>query len=231
MSILEQQVFLSTCSNSVMNVLPWLLDWPPSPAAVGVFLLVTAFSVGTLVLFGGVTGDLTSENVTVAATDITVRLNDDYDFPDTGNGSVQTCLGVGTPGDSISVLGDVTVDIPAGRDPDSTGEGPLTVVVSLAHTEEATTQTVERTGNVTVDVFWLLDDDETLSVGDTTRLQIYVRAGAETLADATREVTVEEGSRSYECDRSLRTLSHQPPRWSPDSYSRDAGTARGAYHS
>jgi hypothetical protein len=54
-----------------MNVLPWLLDWPPSPAKIGFFLLVTAFSVATLMAFGGVTDEVRSENVTIEATDLT----------------------------------------------------------------------------------------------------------------------------------------------------------------
>lgn len=38
-----------------MDVLPWLLDWPPSPAKIVVFLVLAAASVGALVAFGGVT--------------------------------------------------------------------------------------------------------------------------------------------------------------------------------
>ena len=177
-----------------MNLLPWLLDWPPSPASVVVFLLVTAFSVGTLVAFGGVTDEITAENVTVEETDLSVRLNDERSLPDT-NGTVQTCLSSGTPGDSISVIGDVTVDVPADRGRDA----EFVVAVSLAHTEETTTASVEGTGRRTADVFWLLDDDETLAVGETARLQVRVRDGGSTVASVTREVTVENGSRSYDC--------------------------------
>ena len=175
-----------------MNVLPWLLDWPPRRATVGVFLLVTVFSVGTLVVFGGVTDEITTDNVTVESTDFTVRLNDEFSFPDT-NGSVQTCLGSGTPGDRINVVGSVTVDSPESR------AAPLDVVVSLGHTDDSTTQSVESGRPATADVFWLLDDDETLSVGGTATVEVRVTDGDATLSSATRTVPVTNDSRTYDC--------------------------------
>ena len=181
-----------------MNPLPWLLDWPPTPAKVVFFVVVTTFSVGTLVLFGGVVDDETSENVTVEEIEVTVALNDEFSFPESDNGTVQTCMASGTPGDSISVLGDVAVEIP----PDSRGypaDRTATVEVSLAHTEETTTDTVEGPGRETMDVFWILDDDETLSVGDTEAVQVRVRIDGSTVASATRNVTVREGNRTYDC--------------------------------
>ena len=182
-----------------MNVLPWLLDWPPRPAAIAAFLLLSAFTAGTLVAFGGVTDEITRENVTVEATDLTVSLNDEGEFPDAGTGTVQTCLASGTPGDRISVLGDVTVGIPTEGYRDAAERGELTVAVSLAHTAENTTMAVTRTGRTTSDVFWMFDDDETLSVGDTASVQVRVRAAGETVADAIHSVTVEDGLRSYDC--------------------------------
>ena len=154
---------------------------------------MTAFSVGTLVAFGGVTDEITRENVTVDATDLSVRLNDEAGFPDVGEG-VQTCVGSGTPPDSVAVVGDLTVGVPA-----DTPGGPLTVAVSLAHTEETTAATVEGSGDLTRDVFWVLDDDETLSVGGTATLQVWVRSGESTLAGTTRTAPVENDSRSYDC--------------------------------
>lgn len=183
-----------------MNVLPWLLDWPPHPLTVVVFLLVTAFSVGTLVLFGGVVDDASTDEVTIDAVDVTVRLNDEFQFPDSENGSVQTCLATGTPGDSISILGDVTVDIPHDFD-----TWPLVVDVSLASIGETTTTNVDETGTQRIDVFWLVDDDETLSVGDTATLDVRVRADGETITDTTRELTVQNDTRTYDCDRSLHS--------------------------
>ncbi|MFC7132112.1 MULTISPECIES: hypothetical protein [Salinibaculum] len=179
-----------------MNPLPWLLDWPPRPATVAVTLLLTVFSVGTLVVFGGVVDDIESENVTVESMDLSVRLNDESSIP-SGDGSVQTCLGSGTPGDRISVLGDVTVDVPPGWD--GPADGSLTVAVSLGHTDEATTQSVPSEGTETVRVFWLLEDDETLSAGDEATVQVSVRTDDATVATATRPVTVEASSRSYDC--------------------------------
>jgi len=80
------------------------------------------------------------------------------------------------------------VDVPAGWNRDRAGGERPVVVVGLAHTDETTAEPVEGTGTgqVTVDVFWILDDDETLS-------------GDSTVASTTRAVTVENDSRSYDC--------------------------------
>jgi hypothetical protein len=177
-----------------VNLLPWLLNWPPSRRAVATFLLVTAFSTGTLLLFAPLTDQLQPENVTVETTDLTVRLNDEQALPESEDGGVKTCLASGTPGDSISVTGSVSVDIPSRERP----RDGATVVVRMTDIGEATSGEVERTGG-TFDVFWLLDDDETLAVGDTAGLQIRVRGGGETLATATRSVVVEAASRTYDC--------------------------------
>lgn len=60
-----------------MNLLPWLLDWPPKRRTIVAFLLVTAVSVGTLLVFAPLTDQLRTENVTVETADLTVRLNDE----------------------------------------------------------------------------------------------------------------------------------------------------------
>jgi hypothetical protein len=181
-----------------MDLLPWLLDWPPSRGAVAAFLVLTAASVGTLVAFGGVTDEITRENVTVDATDVSVRLNDEGGIPDLGEG-VQTCLASGTPPDSVAVIGDVTVTVPAEGTRNYSGSGPVTVAVSLAHTDETTTETVEGSGEATRDIFWIIEDDETLSVGGTATLQVRVQSGDSTLAETTRTAPVENGTRSYDC--------------------------------
>ena len=180
-----------------MNVLPWLLDWPPRRSTVVAFLLLTAISVGTLVAFGGVTDNASSENVTVASADLTVRLNDERDLPDT-NGTVETCLASGTPSDSVTVLGDVTVDIPAEAENVSSGDR-VRVLVSLAHTDETTARSITERGRTTSDVFWVFEDDETLAVGDTATVQIRVQADDATVANATRRTSVLNGSRSFDC--------------------------------
>ncbi|WEL20818.1 hypothetical protein [Halorhabdus sp. BNX81] len=182
-----------------MNSLPWLLDWPPSRGTIAVFVVLTAFSVGTLVLFGGVTDEATAENVTIESTDLTVRLNDEVTFPDVENDSVQTCMGYGTPGDSISVLGDVSVRIPAERTRVDAETAQLTLAVSLDHTAERTTQTLARTGSVTADVFWILDDDETLAVNETAGVEISVLSGNSTVANSTTSIPVKKGTRTYDC--------------------------------
>lgn len=178
-----------------MSLLPWLLRWPPRRATVALFLAVTVFSLGTLALFGGVTDATTEENVTVETTDLSVRLNDEQSLPE-GDGGVQTCIASGTPPDRISVLGSVRVAVPADHPVRSADE--LRVVVALPAVDETTSGTVEPTGG-TFDVFWLLDDDESLSVGDTATVQVRVLADADRVADATREVTVESDSRTYDC--------------------------------
>jgi len=182
-----------------VNLLPWLLDWPPSPATIAVFVVLTTLSIGTLVVFGGAVDDGTDENVTVEEVDLTVALNDELSFPDGENGTVQTCMASGTPGDSISVLGDVVVEIPPDSGRGYAAERSATVEVSLAHTDETTTATVEGPGRETMDVFWILEDDETLSVGDTETVQVRVRIDGSRVTRATRNVTVQEGSRSYDC--------------------------------
>jgi len=158
-----------------VNLLPWLLDWPPKRRTIVAFLLVTAVSVGTLLVFAPLTDQLRTENVTVETADLTVRLNDEQSLPE-GEG-VQTCFASGTPGER---LGDAA-----------------TVTVGMAHTEETTSGDIERTGG-TFDVFWLLDDDETLSAGDTATLRVRVRGDGEPLATATQPVVVDADSRHYD---------------------------------
>ena len=177
-----------------MSLLPWLLRWPPSRASVAFFVVVTAFSLGTLALFGGVTDEITDENVTVETEDLSVRLNDEQSLPD-GEG-VQTCLASGTPGDHVGVFGSVRVDVPA--DHPATRAGELTVAVALAPPDETTRGTVESTGG-THDLFWLFEDDETLSAGDTAEVRIRVLSEGDPVATATREVVVEADSRRYDC--------------------------------
>ncbi|ACV11047.1 hypothetical protein Huta_0864 [Halorhabdus utahensis DSM 12940] len=182
-----------------MNPLPWLLDWPPNRGTIAVFVVLTAFSVGTLVLFGGVTDEITAENVTIESTDLSVKLNGEIDFPDVEDDSVQTCMGYGTPGDSVSVLGDVSVRIPAERTRTDAETERLTLAVSLDHTSERTTQPLTRTGDVTTDVFWIRNDDETLAVNETAGVEISVLSGNSTVANSTMAMPVENGTRTYDC--------------------------------
>jgi hypothetical protein len=82
----------------IIGVLAWILDWPPSRGSVALFLILTAVSAGTQVVFQDLAADDPDENGTVEATDLTVGLNDEIELPDGGNGSVLTCMGIGTPG-------------------------------------------------------------------------------------------------------------------------------------
>lgn len=174
-------------------MLPWLLEWPPRPAFVLTFLLLTAFSVGTLVAFAPLTDDLTADEVTVRASDVSVRLNDEVRIPDT-NGTVRTCLGSGTPGDSLLVVADVTAEFPA--------DGERYVLeATLADAPATTSERVDGAGRERWHVFWVANDDETLSVGETTefRVRVRTRASGSVVAGANRTVTVENGTRSYDC--------------------------------
>lgn len=80
-----------------MNLLPWLLDWPLRPASIITFLLLTAFSVGTLVLFAPVTDQINPDDPTVEATNVSIHLSDEISMPDIENGTVGRCISSGTP--------------------------------------------------------------------------------------------------------------------------------------
>lgn len=184
-----------------MNLLPWLLRWPPRPAVVVAVLLVTLVTAGTLAAFGGTPVDPADRSVAVEDIDVTVRLNDEAAAPPGGNGTVQTCLASGTPGNSVSVLGDVTVDVPADRR-DNLRDEQWVVAVGLGGRADTSRTALDRTGRTTVDVFRLLAADGTLSVGDDVDVPVRVLADGSVVANDTATVTVENGSRSYDCDSS-----------------------------
>jgi len=181
---------------AVVNLLPWLLDWPPRPASVLAFLLLTAFSVGTLVLFAPVTDRINPDEATVEASNVSVHLNDEVTMPDTENGTVATCVASGTPGDHLTVRADVLVETPM----DDGGDSPYDVEVSIGTDSKTTTEPVRQTGRERVSVFWVARDDESLSVGDTADVRVRLRESGTVVDTATRAVTVEEGSRSYDCE-------------------------------
>lgn len=182
-----------------MSLLPWLLDWPPSRGSIAVFLVVTAFSVGTIVVLGGGLVQPDDGPVTVEDVDVSVTLNDEIEYPPGANGTVQKCVASGPPGDSVLVRGAVVVDVPVEDRWAASGDRQVAVTVSLAHTDETTTETVTGPGRITRDVFWLLEDDETLSVNGTATVQVRVKESGSTVANATETVPVREGTRHYEC--------------------------------
>jgi hypothetical protein len=169
----------------------WLLRWLGTPRARLVGIVVVAalgvFGLATTLLVGGGSGG----EAHIVDADFTVRLNDERAPLDNGTDGVRTCVGSGVPGDTVAVFGEVGVASPDGSE--------ATVVVSLEHTEETWTATVERGSRETVDVFWTLADDETLSVGETTPVTVELRADGRTRASTTRVVTVENASRSLDC--------------------------------
>jgi len=179
-----------------VNLLPWLLDWPPRPAAVGAFLLLTAFSVGTLVLFAPVTDQITPDEATVEASNVSVHLNDEITMPDIENGTVTTCMASGTPGDHLTVRADVLVETPM-EDGESSA---YDVELAIGTGSMTTTEPVQQTGRERVDVFWVVRDDESLSVGDTADVHVRLRESGTAIATTTRRVTVENSRRSYDCE-------------------------------
>lgn len=179
-----------------MNLLPWLLNWPPRPAAVVAFLFVTAFSVGTLVLFAPVTDQINPDEATVEASNVSVHLNDEITMPDIENGTVATCIASGTPGDHLTVRADILVETPMEDGDDS----PYDIEVSIGNDSRTTTEPVQQTGRERIDVFWVVRDDESFSVGDTADIHIRLRDSDSVVATATRAVTVEKAHRSYDCE-------------------------------
>jgi len=180
----------------VVNLLPWLLNWPPRPAAVVAFLFVTAFSVGTLVLFAPVTDQINPDEATVEASNVSVHLNDEITVPDIDNGTVATCVASGTPGNHLTVRADILVETPM-----EGGDGtPYDIEVSIGNDSRTTTESVQQTGRERSDVFWVVRDDESLSVGDTANIHIRLRESDSVVATATRAVSVEKGNRSYDCE-------------------------------
>ena len=170
-----------------------------SASAAGVLaLLVLA---GVFVLggpTGGLPGETPGENATVETDDLDLRLNDEFDPPST-NGTVQSCMASGTPGDSVSLLGDVLVTMPVDRRPDPGAADPR-VVFTLAALDATRTERVDPEGTTDVSLFWILEDDETLSVGEETTLAVRVEtAEGERLLETTRSLTVREGERTYDC--------------------------------
>jgi hypothetical protein len=167
--------------------------------AVGLLLLAALAGV---VVLGGPTGELSGaapeDPVTVAVDGLELRLNDEIDLPST-NGSVETCVASGTPGDSVSLLGDVLVTIPPDRLP-AVGESDPRVVFTLEALDTTRRDRIDPAGTTGVDLFWILNDDETLSVGAETTLTIRVEtADGEPLRETTRTLTVREGERTYDC--------------------------------
>jgi hypothetical protein len=117
-------------------------------------------------------------------------------MPDIENGTVATCIASGTPGDHLTVRADVLVETPM-----EDGDGsPYDVEVSLGNDSRTTTEPVQQTGRGRVDVFWVVRDDESLSVGDTAEIKFRLRDAGSVVATATRAVTVEKASRSYDCE-------------------------------
>lgn len=160
---------------------------------------MSTLSVGTIAMMGGVADDPASENVTVEDIDLAVSLNDEASYPGGANGTVQTRLASGTPSDSVSILGDVVVDVPGSDNRGRSSGRQLRVTVNLTEMSETTSQSVTGTGGVRSDVSWLIDDDETLAVGDMVTLRVTVHDERGRVATATDNVTVQEDSRTYDC--------------------------------
>lgn len=191
-----QSIFTLHLGNPVVNLLPWLLDWPPHPASIIAFLLLTAFSVGTLVLFAPVTDQINPDDATVEATNVSVHLNDEITVPDIENGTVATCISSGTPGDHLTVRADILVETPIEGGKNSNYD----VEMSIGNGSRTTTEPVQQTGQERVDIFWVVRDDEALEVGENADIHIRLRESGAVVANSTRTVLVKKGNRSYDCE-------------------------------
>ena len=191
-----QSIFILYLGIAVVNLLPRLLNWPPRPASIIAFLLLTAFSVGTLVLFAPVTDQINPDDATVETTNVSVHLNDEISMSDIENGTVATCIASGTPGDHLTVRADILVETPMEGSENSNYD----VEVSIGNGSKTTTEPVQQTGRERVNVFWIVRDDESLAVGETVDIHVWLRESGAVVANSTRTVTVEKGSRSYDCE-------------------------------
>lgn len=170
-----------------LNPLYWLLHWPPTRKQVLGFVVVGLLAAVVLLgpLFVGL--DLSGNSAAVETVDVNVSLNDEFTPPE-GSTGVVDCITFGTPWDTVRITGSVEVYAP---------DDDAAVVVSLAGFEESTVDPVEDAGFQETQVLWSLEDDETLTVGETATLQVRVRSGGETLAATNRTVPVEEGTLNY----------------------------------
>ncbi|MCT9098146.1 hypothetical protein [Haloarchaeobius sp. HME9146] len=162
-------------------------------------LFVILVGAGAWVTFTGPGPQVSDSDATIDRTDLSVRLNDEWDLPESANDSVQTCITSGTPGDSIGVYGTVTVTVPV-QDGFDRADHDYQVVMTLVDVGETTTKTGDYSGRETVRFFWIVEDDETLAVGETTTVRIRVRDGPEVLAESTQNVVVEEGDQTFDCE-------------------------------
>ncbi|MFC7228775.1 hypothetical protein N0B31_15300 [Salinirubellus salinus] len=170
-----------------------------SAGVVGLLLVVVL--AGVFLLGGptdGLPGGTAADEASVATDDLDLRLNDEFSPPST-NGTVQTCIASGTPGDSVSLLGDALVTLPQERGLEL-GAADARVVFTLRALDATRTERVDPEGTTDVSLFWILEDDETLSVGEETTLGIRVEmADGELLLETSRTLTVREGTRRYDC--------------------------------
>lgn len=181
---------------SIVNLLPWLLNWPPRPASIIAFLFLTAFSVGSLVLFAPITDQINPDESTIEASNVSVQLNDEITMPDIENDTVATCIASGTPGDQLTVRADILVETPMEDGEDSTYD----VEVIIGDNLQTTTEPIQQTGREQVDLLWTVRDDESLSVGSTADIRIRLRESGAIVDTATRTVTVKKATRSYDCE-------------------------------
>lgn len=153
--------------------------------------ILALFGVGLLLAGGFAVED--GASATITDTDLRLSLNDAEGIPDVGNGT-QTCIASGTPRDTVSVLGDVTVRV------EGEAGATRTLALSLAGTNVTHSAAIRETGTESVDVFWLDRDPETFAVGETVTLRLQVREGDRVLANATRTLPVHNGSQTFDCD-------------------------------
>lgn len=97
--------------------------------------------------------------------------------------------------DHLTVRTDVLVETPMERGENSNYD----VELSIDNSSKTTTEPVQQTGQERVNVFWVVRDDESLTVGETADIHVRLRESGAVVANSTWTVTVEKGSRSYDC--------------------------------
>jgi hypothetical protein len=136
----------------------------------------------------GCSGGGAARRGTIESLSLDLALNDEFadDYPDAGNGTV-TCTSVGPPADTVQVRLDATV-----ADNGEGGSEPAVYVVAVrvGDREGTTDVRVPSGGRESVRTLLLIEDDETVTAGETATVSVALRREGETDDSTTRTVPV-----------------------------------------